>query len=318
VISDSDDVLSWLLEGPPWISYAVETQLLDRRRDPSDVLNDPDIKAVVDRLKANSSGFPALGTGTLRYNSGGNVYWDLSFLADIGLSISQLGLEVEVEGLFDLQRDDGSFILQEGTRSSYLCISSIILSSLARMGYAEDPRLLKFIDLALGQQRLDGGWHCAISRAKGNKLQETESCPMDNQNLLLLFGQYASLKEEGRMNGAVGLLLEHWARRAEHWRPYGFGIGSQFMKVRYPETKYGLLKVLDVLSLYPYAVRQLEYQEMLGALMNKSNGGRYSAESISRSYSKFDFGQARAPSRWITFLVNRIIKRSNAILKNIV
>lgn len=312
--SESDDVLSWLMEGPPWIRYAVETQLLDRRRDPSDVLNDPDIKIVGDRLRSNSSGFPALGTGKLRYNSGGNVYWDLTFLADIGLSISQLGLEDEVEGLFDLQKDDGSFILQEGTRSSYLCIPSIILSSLARMGYAEDPRLVRFIDLALGQQRLDGGWHCAISRAKGNKLQDTESCPMDNQNLLLLFGQYVTLREENRMNGAVSLLLEHWARRDEHWRPYGFGIGSQFMKVRYPETKYGLLRVLEVLSLYPYAVERPEYREMLSALVKKSKGGRYSAESISRAYSKFDFGQVRAPSRWITFIVKRIIKRSNAEL----
>jgi hypothetical protein len=182
------------------------------------------------------------------------------------------------------------------------------------MGYAMDPRVLKFIDLAVGQQRMDGGWHCALNRARGKKLQNTESCPMDNQNILMLFGQYATLREDNGLNGAISLLLEHWGRRAEPWRPYGFGIGSQFMKVRYPEAKYGLLKVLDVLSLYPHAIKQPEYHDMLSALVEKSKGGKYFAESISRSYTQFDFGQVKTPSRWITFLVNRIQKRSNAIL----
>ncbi len=302
------------MNGPPWVRYAVETQLLDRKPDPSEALIDKDIKVIRKRLIDERSGFPALRTGRLRYNSGGNVYWDLMFLADIGLSIPQLELVEEVEGLFDLQEDDGSFIFQEGTKSRFLCIPSIILSSLARMGYAKDPRVLEFIELALGQQRLDGGWHCALNRARGKKLQDTESCPMDNQNLLMLFGQYATLREDDRMTGAVNLLLDHWARRAEPWRPYGFGIGSQFVKVRYPEVKYGLLRVLDVLSLFPHAIKQPEYHDMLTALVEKSKGGKYFMESISRPYTQFDFGQVKTPSRWITFLVTRIQNRSNVNL----
>jgi len=42
----------------------------------------------------------------------------------------------------------------------------------------------------------------------------------------------------------------------------------------------------------------------------RSTGGRYFAESISRSYANFDFGQTRNASRWITFIVNSIQVRS--------
>jgi len=39
----------------------------------------------------------------------------------------------------------------------------------------------------------------------------------------------------------------------------------------------------------------------------------YYAESVSRAYSEFDFGQTKEPSRWITFLISRIQKRMIAI-----
>lgn len=314
MISVRDDVLEWLMDGPSWVSFAVETQLLGRRSDPSLAWDNKEIGDVIERLRDERSGFPALRTGKLSYISGGNVYWDLYFLADIGLSIDEIKMDDEVEAFLGLQRDDGTFILREGTRPSFLCIPSIILSSLARMGYGDDPRIRRFIDLALEQQRLDGGWHCALNRSKGKRLQDTPSCPMDNQNLLRLFGQYPTFRTDPRFNGAVDLLLDHWTRRSEPWRPYGFGIGGQFMKIRYPETKYGILRVLDALSPYPYAIGRPEYRDILNSLLAKAVDGRFYAESVSRSYSTFDFGQTKAPSRWITFLVHRLIKRSGPII----
>jgi hypothetical protein len=37
--------------------------------------------------------------------------------------------------------------------------------------------------------------------------------------------------------------------------------------------------------------------------------GRFTPESIHKVWSDFDFGQKERPSRWITFLALRIIKR---------
>jgi hypothetical protein len=305
----NENITSWLKEGAPWLKYAVETQLLDSKSDASQVVKDKSISVVINRLKDNSVGIPALKTGKVTYIKTGNAFWDLYFLADIGLSAKDVKIEKEVEELFKLQLVDGSLILMDGAKPGYHCIPTIILSSLAKMGYKDDPHISKFLQNVLDLQRLDGGWHCALSRAKCNRLQDSESCPMDNLNVLMLLAQYDELRTDSRFNGAIDLLLRHWQKRREPWRPYGFGIGSDFSKLRYPAVKYGILRVLDALSLYPHAVQGKEFQDMLNFVLQKSKDGKYCAESVSRSYTEFDFGQTKEPSRWITFLVNRIEKR---------
>lgn len=305
--------IKWLRDGPSWIKYAVDTQLLGMERKPGEVLDDANIKQVVRRLKDDKVGLPALRTGKVAYTSTGNAFWDLFFLSDIGLSISDIDMKKEVEAFFELQREDGTFVLYEATKPRYYCVSAIMLSSLANMGYRDDTRVLRYIDTVLKDRRLDGGWHCALNRARGKKLQDTESCPMDNLNVLMLLSRYERFWTDANMNGAIDLLLSHWSRRKEPWRPYGFGIGDQFLQLRYPAVKYGILRVLDVLSLFPYATRSDEFQDMQHHVMNRAVDGKYLCESASLSYKEFDFGQKKEPSRWITFLVNRVRMRASGV-----
>ena len=299
------EVINWLLTGPVWLKYAVELQLLDKKPDVTQVLNDDSIKKIVADLKDNQ-GLEALKTGLLSYR--GKVYWNLFFLADIGLKVKELYLEKEAKAIYDLQSPDGTFITMKDMRSSYFCIPTILLSALKKMDY-EDLRINKFIENILKSQRLDGGWHCAKQRAVGQKLQETESCPMDNLNILMLLGQFKEYRNDPRFNGAIDLLLNHWDKRDEKWRPYGFGIGTDFTKLKYPAITYGILRVLDMLSLFPYAIKSESFKSIINCIHNKSDKGLYYAESVVKFYADFDFGQKKETSRWITFLINRIEKR---------
>ena len=74
-------------------------------------------------------------------------------------------------------------------------------------------------------------------------------------------------------------------------------------------VSYTILRVLDVLSRYPRAAGRPEFQEMLGSVRHKAEDGRYKVESMAKMFKGFDFGQRKEPSRWITFLVQRIEKR---------
>jgi len=300
-------VVSWLLEGPDWLRYAVELQLLDSKPDAQPALLDSSIARIVQRLKDSQVGIPALKTGRVSYKETGNAYWDLFFLADIGLTASDLELENEIEEVFSLQSPDGTFITGREVSPNYFCMSAILLSSIARMGYGDDPGLNKYIRVILNSQGLDGGWHCYNN---GTELLDIDSCPMDNLNILMLLGQYEKYRNDSRFNGAIDLLLNHWERRDKKWRLYGFGIGERFMSLKYPAVKYGILRVLDVLSLFPYAVGSRGFKSMLDFVHQKSSNGEYFAESTDGSYAEFDFGQRKEPSRWITFLVNRIEKRA--------
>jgi hypothetical protein len=293
-----------LLEGPVWLKYAVELQLLDAKPDVRPVLRDSAITKIVDRLKDTQVGIPALKTGKVHYTETGKAYWDLFFLADIGLTINEIGLDREVEEIFRRQQPDGTFVIPPNVKDNYFCMSAILISSLARMGYQDDPRIQKYIRVILNSRALDGGWHCYNDDFV---MLDIESCPMDNLNILMLLGQYDKYREDSILNSAIDLLLEHWEERSHL---HGFGIGRRFKSLQYPAVKYGILRVLDVLSLFPYAVNSRAFQGMLDSVRRKASGGKYFAESTDGAYSGFDFGQQAEPSRWLTFLVNRVEKRA--------
>ncbi len=299
--------ISWLLEGPGWIRYAVRHQLLEEKVDAVLALQDSLIRRIIKALKNKSEGISTIEYGEASYK--GSVFWYLFFLADIGLTAEDIGMKKEIEGILNLQSSDGTFVVSKEMKPNYFCISAILLSSLVKMGYTDDKLLDKHLQIILDSQRLDGGWHCAKSRSVGKRLEQTESCPMDNLNLLMLLGQFERFRPDPRFNGAIDLLLSHWKKRIEKWRPYGFGVGSDYMKLKYPAIKYGILRVLDVLSLFPYAIGSQSFHSMLDFVFQKEVDGKYQAESIAKMFSEFDFGQKKAPSRWITFLIKRIEKR---------
>jgi hypothetical protein len=296
-------VLDWLLEGSAWFRYAVEMQLLDKKPDVAPVLRDSSIQKIVARLKSNTAGIPAIKTGRVHYTETGKAYWDLFFLADIGLSVKDLGLEKEAEEIFRFQSNDGSFTMPPNVQDNYFCMSAILIASLARMGYRDDPRIARYIRLIMNSTCYDGGWHCYDD---GSGRVEIGSCPMDNLNILMLLGQYEPYRRDPALKDAIDLLLNHWRVRSNL---HGFGVGQRFRSLQYPAVKYGILRVLDVLSLFPYAVTHADFQNMLEYVHNKAADGRYFTEATVPAYIGFDFALMNEPSRWITFLVNRIDKR---------
>jgi hypothetical protein len=291
--------LEWLLDGPAWLVYAVETQLLGEAGDAAAAARDPAVAGLVQRLKSQDRGLPAFGSGRVHYTETGKAYWDLFILADLGLSVKDAGLEAEAEGVFRFQAADGTFSIPPNVQPHYYCMSAILLSSLARMGYQDDPRVAAYSRAAFRDQQRGGGWDC-YGDVDG-------SCPMDDLNLLMFLGQYEARRRDPALEGAVDCLLEHW-QRGDH--RYGFGVGKRFRALSYPAVKYGILRVLDVLSLFPYAVRQPAFGEMLDHVRGKAVNGRYHAAPADGAYGEFDFGQTATPSRWITFLVGRIERRA--------
>ena len=95
-------VLDWLLEGPAWLKYAVELQLLDRQPDVKPALQDKSIQKIISRLKSQDAGIPAIKSGRVHYTETGKAYWDLFFLADIGLTIHDVGSGSRSGGNFPL------------------------------------------------------------------------------------------------------------------------------------------------------------------------------------------------------------------------
>ncbi|MBN1188641.1 MAG: hypothetical protein JXA46_02715 [Dehalococcoidales bacterium] len=299
-------VIDWLMEGPIWLRYATELQLKGNKPYVQPVLADSQIEEIIDRLKNPRRGIPAIKSGFMNSDEYGNPYWDLFFLADLGLTASELGLTDEIEGFLDTQSPQGTYITEYGMEPTYHCKSAILLSAIARMGYHDEPHVKKYLQIHLSSQRLDGGWYCNPNHDVGAPFQNEPSCPQENLNILLLLGQYPEYREDPRFNGAIDLLLKHWEMRNMGIQIVYFGVGRRYQALRYPATRYGILRVMDAVSLFPYSLKKASFYNMLEFVRKKAVDGKYFVEAPS-SYTSLE--PANQPNRLLTFIITRIEKR---------
>lgn len=313
------DPTEWLLtEGEPWVRYRILVDLLDREEDAPEVvvarqemLADERIRGLVAALRDEELGIPAIrGEKVITHIKPDSFYWVLCFLAEIGLSKDDLGLAEIVESLFDLVSPDDLFAsFRQGERP--ICLAAVLAYGLAGLGYSDDPRVRSCYDHLLRSRASDGGWHCAFMQRRWKRLRGSpHTCPLANLDGLRALSVVPELW--GEAERIVDLLLLHWEEKGSPYRPYGFGIGTKFGKLRYPPTPYDILGFADALSRFPYAREKPAFREAVGEIVSKQDEeGRFYAESVSRAWAAFDFGQKKAPSSWITLLALRVIKRIN-------
>jgi hypothetical protein len=87
-------------------------------------------------------------------------------------------------------------------------------------------------------------------------------------------------------------------------------MGIDFSKLKAPFIWYDILHVADILSQYEWVRKDSRFLEMIELIHSKADAnGLYTPESEWKAWKCWDFGQKKAPSSWLTFLVNRIDKR---------
>jgi hypothetical protein len=87
-----------------------------------------------------------------------------------------------------------------------------------------------------------------------------------------------------------------------------FYMGTDFRKLKVPLVWYDLLHVLDVLSRFSWLKRDSRLLDMLGVMKDKADRqGCFTLESVWTAWKDWEFGQKKAPSRWLTLSAWRII-----------
>ena len=320
---DNAQVISWLLSSSePWVVYNTLVDLVGAAPDSSTVGQayqamqaDRRVAGLIEALEV----WPQAQPLKRAYDPKDSL-WKLQVLADFGLRQDDARIAAIAGRVLAAQAENGGF-LQGGfdhTHSwdtrPYMCISHVMTYTLARFGYLEDPHLQHAYNQIMAWQRLDGGWHPNQLNLPGGKGEAEASCPFGTQNVLRALAVHPTLRQGNAALRSAGWLLDCWARRAEPYRPVGFGIGSEWGKVTYPFVQYGLLKSVDTLSQIPPLLHDSRFQEMLDLLESKRDpDGRWKAESTSKAWSDYDFGQKKGPSGWITFLALRSLARGGRI-----
>ena len=315
----TEGTIAWCLEGPDWLAARVREDLLDEEVG-RPALSDPEVTRWIDEVAAWP--WPAVkGHKTLAL-----PLHKLAFLADIGLRYDDPRISGVVDGLLTGASPEGPIRIVINLPKAFggsgrdepawfLTDAPVVAGALARMGLAGDARIVRAADHLEGLVR-DNGWPCAASpelgpRFKGPGKRE-DPCPYANLVMLRFLSIFPGRIASSAADRGIATLLDLWERRGEA-RPYMFGMGTDFLKLKAPFVWYDILHLLEVLSRYPRAIRDVRFREILDLAEGKADDrGRFTPESIYRPAAGFDFGQKKEPSRWITFIMMRIRRRVEA------
>ena len=329
-----DSITNWILKnGDPWTRYNVLTRMLEIPESSAEVedekdamFRDPRIVRLFNLLESVDWGNPPW---TYLRDASMPVHI-LGVLADFGFKVYEdRRLWRICSGILEQQDENGELKFKPYIVQPLTCLSSTALYPVVKMGFKRDERVLTAVNAYLSSTLFHKGWRCTLEPFKGYlfdpkvtkmdyRLKRRESflksmarrgvtCPLATLNILRVLVEYPELLEHPRVIEAVEGLLAHWRIRG---RPCGFGIGSNFMKLKYPFVWYDILKYTHVLSKIPYARERKEFRKVLGVLWSKRlSDYTYKPESVYRFWREFDFG-VKKPSPWITLLIYEIYKNA--------
>jgi len=139
--------------------------------------------------------------------------------------------------------------------------------------------------------------------------RKDDPCPYATLVMLKMLSQLDEWKDSKEARVGAECLLNLW-KKSKELHPYMFYMGTDFRKAKAPFIWYDILHVLDVLSQFEWLRNDKRIKEMVETVKSKANSeGKYSPESEWKAWKGWDFGQKKQPSRWLTFLVLRILKR---------
>jgi len=188
--------IDWLLEDDePSVHYRTLTELLDRSADDPQVIAAR--KAIAESkhaqrifakmhpdgywLQRKSSTKELIGDG-VAYGSFATTHFVLSYLSELGFTVEDPRVAKAADRYLNLQQADGDFWLHIS------CLYSYNIRTFIRLGFREDARVQRTIDLMLETEREDGGYLCDMHEGK-YKTRPVKSCVRGSVKALMAFAE---------------------------------------------------------------------------------------------------------------------------------
>ncbi len=314
--------IDWLLEGEPFIEYRTRRDLLGQAE------HEPQVESarramtadpLVQNLLAELSDWPWKVISS--HKSAGQPFHKLTFVADLGFSVDDPGIGQITTHILQHQAVEGPFQLPVNVPAQLgctgqdqwawaLCDAPLILYALGKFGLQHEPAVKAAVDYLAGLIQ-EHGWPCAVSKELGNFRgpgRKEDPCPFANLAMLKALSVLEDYHDSPACHLGAETLLTLWGESSSR-HPYMFYMGTDFRKLKVPFVWYDLIHVLDVLSRFAWLKADSRLREMLELLKSKMDSqGCFTLESIWTAWKDWEFGQKKAPSRWLTLLAWRIIE----------
>jgi hypothetical protein len=208
-------VIDWLLEEEnPSVRYRTLTELLDRPADDpeaaaakAEIPDSEPVRKIFRKMhpegywlqKKPSTG-EMIGDG-VEYGSYATTHFALAYLAELGLDRSHPEVAWAADRYLSLQQPDGDFW------NHISCLNGYNLRNFLRLGYRDDPRFQRTLDLMLNTTRSDNGYLCDMHEGK-YKTRAVKSCIRGSGKMLVAFAEMPETWDHPRVQGLVAYFLD--------------------------------------------------------------------------------------------------------------
>lgn len=317
----------WLLQGDAWIEYRTRRDLLGQPE------SDPQVKSArklmlaspqLQSLLTELSAWP--GTAVSNHKNANQLFHKLTFMADLGFLVDDPGMDAIITRIMEHQSAEGPFQLPMNIPTHFggtgqeqwawaLCDAPLVVYALVKFGLEKEQTVQTAIKYLAGLIS-DNGWPCVVSKELGKFRgpgRKDDPCPFANLAMLKALSEIEEFQDSPACHIGADTLLALWSEsNARH--SYMFYMGTDFRKLKVPFIWYDLMHVLDVLSRFPWLKEDPRLLDMLELLKAKADPqGRFMLESIWTAWKDWEFGQKKVPSRWLTLMAWRIIKRIETV-----
>jgi len=206
------ETIDWLLDDEnPSLKYRVLTELLDQTESSQEV---KEAKSLIKDSRAVTSIFEKMhpdgywlqknprtkeitGDGVV-YGAFATTHFCLSYLSELGLTKDHPMVKKAAERYLNLMQDDGDWW------EHLSCLNGYNIRTFIKLGYKNDKRLQKTINLMLNTSRKDGGYLCDLHERSG---KNKKSCIRGSAKTLMAFAELPELWEHERCKQLVDYFL---------------------------------------------------------------------------------------------------------------
>jgi hypothetical protein len=228
------------------------------------------------------------------YGSFGSTHFCLAYLAELGMDRTQPEVGKAAERYLNLQKPDGDWL------NHYSCLLGYNIRTYVLLGYRDDVRIKRTIELMLQTVREDGGYLCDWHEGK-YKTRQVKSCIRGSVKCLLAFAELPEYWDHPRCRQ----LVDYFLRRGGVYQSDhpGIFVNKDMQRLSFPIIwRANLWEVLYALSKMGYGNDERLSTAWNELHIREGEMGCYRLDWTPTECA-WKVGQCGEYNKWITFYV---------------
>ncbi len=300
---NSMDVLEWLLEPcDPSVRYRTLAQLVDKGGTEEAleaqrlIADSTPVKRLLNAMHPDGYWLqknPRTGVmigDDAPYGSFGTTHFCLSYCAELGMTRDHPQIENAASRYLGLQKDDGDWW------HHISCMYTYNIRAFVLLGYRDDERVQKTVDLMLNTVRQDGGYLCDMHEKP--KRKPPKSCVRGAVKALLAFSELPEYWQHERCLRLVDYFLNRNGifRNNDHTRFVNDDMKSDSFPIIWRANLWEILYALSKMG-YGRDKRLKDAWDVMES--RKDSAGRY-ALAWTPAQCPWKVGKVGEPNKWVT------------------